>query len=108
MKLGRLVKEGKIRSLEQIYLFSLVVKAHQIMKATLGPQWKDEVIKIMTMQKQKKTALRIRFKAFIVVGDGNGHIKLAVKCNKEVATAIRGAIILAKLSVIPSEEGLLG
>jgi small subunit ribosomal protein S2e len=30
-----------------------------------------------------------------------GHVGLGVKCSKEVATAIRGAIILAKLSVVP-------
>ena len=34
--------------------------------------------------------------AFVVVGDSNGHVGLGVKCAKEVATAIRGAIILAK------------
>lgn len=32
----------------------------------------------------------------MVVGDSNGHVGLGVKCAKEVATAIRGAIILAK------------
>jgi Ribosomal protein S5, N-terminal domain len=32
----------------------------------------------------------------VVVGDSNGHVGLGVKCAKEVATAIRGAIILAK------------
>ena len=33
---------------------------------------------------------------------------LGVKCSKEVATAIRGAIILAKLSVIPVRRGYWG
>nr|ABK22135.1 unknown [Picea sitchensis] len=94
-KLGRLVKEGKIRSLEQIYLFSLAVKEHQIVEAMLGPQLKDEVMKIMPVQKQTRAGQRTRFKAFVVVGDGNGHVGLGVKCSKEVATAIRGAIILA-------------
>merc|ERR1712087_774345 len=37
-----------------------------------------------------------------------GHIGLGVKCSKEVATAIRGAIILAKLSVIPIRRGYWG
>merc|ERR1712150_402289 len=35
-------------------------------------------------------------------------IGLGVKCSKEVATAIRGAIILAKLSVIPVRRGYWG
>jgi len=33
---------------------------------------------------------------------------LGVKCSKEVATAIRGAIILAKLSVVPVRRGYWG
>ncbi|XP_020591290.1 40S ribosomal protein S2-3-like [Phalaenopsis equestris] len=107
-KLGRLVKEGKIVSLEQIYLHSLPVKEHQIVETILGPHLKDEVMKIMPVQKQTRAGQRTRFKAFVVVGDGNGHVGLGVKCSKEVATAIRGAIILAKLSVVPVRRGYWG
>lgn len=46
--------------------------------------------------------------AFLAIGDSNGHIGLGVKCSKEVATAIRGAIILAKLSVVPVRRGYWG
>ncbi|KAI5062069.1 hypothetical protein GOP47_0022608 [Adiantum capillus-veneris] len=40
--------------------------------------------------------------------DNNGHVGLGVKCSKEVATTIHGAIILAKLSVIPVHRGYWG
>ena len=33
---------------------------------------------------------------------------MGVKCSKEVATAIRGAIILAKLSIVPVRRGYWG
>uniref|UniRef100_A0A914RYA8 Small ribosomal subunit protein uS5 n=1 Tax=Parascaris equorum TaxID=6256 RepID=A0A914RYA8_PAREQ len=55
---------------------------------------KDEVLKIMP--------------AFVAIGDHNGHVGLGVKCSKEVATAIRGAIVAAKLSVIPVRRGYWG
>jgi small subunit ribosomal protein S2e len=65
-------------------------------------------MKIMPVQKQTRAGQRTRFKAFVVVGDSNGHVGLGVKCSKEVATAIRGAIIAAKLSVIPVRRGYWG
>jgi len=105
-KLGRLVKEKCIKKLEEIYLFSLPIKEYQIIDQFVTLQ--DEVMKIMPVQKQTRAGQRTRFKAFVVVGDSNGHVGLGVKCSKEVATAIRGAIIAAKLSVIPVRRGYWG
>ncbi|CAM0136293.1 40S ribosomal protein [Umbelopsis sp. WA50703] len=106
-KLGRLVKDGKIKTIEEIYLFSLPIKEYQVVDYFL-PKLKDEVMKITPVQKQTRAGQRTRFKAFVVIGDSNGHVGLGVKCSKEVATAIRGAIILAKLSVIPVRRGYWG
>jgi len=98
-------------------VFSLPIKEHQIIEFFLPPSkggkdevgtLKDEVLKIMPVQKQTRAGQRTRFKAFVVVGDSNGHLGLGVKCSKEVATAIRGAIILAKLSVLPVRRGYWG
>merc|ERR1712183_703335 len=69
---------------------------------------KDEVLKIMPVQKQTRAGQRTRFKAFVAIGDFGGHVGLGVKCSKEVATAIRGAIIMAKLSIIPVRRGYWG
>ncbi|KAJ1304824.1 hypothetical protein OPQ81_005959 [Rhizoctonia solani] len=106
-KLGRLVKDGKIKSMEEIYLFSLPIKEYQIVDFFL-PTLKDEVMKIMPVQKQTRAGQRTRFKAFVAIGDFDGHVGLGVKCAKEVATAIRGAIIAAKLSVVPVRRGYWG
>lgn len=44
-KLGRLVKAGKIKSMEEIYLHSLPIKEYQIVDQFL-PKLKDEVMKV--------------------------------------------------------------
>ena len=46
-KLGRLVKAGKIKSMEEIYLHSLPIKEYQIVDFFL-PKLKDEVMKVRT------------------------------------------------------------
>lgn len=107
-KLGRLVKEKLIKRLEEIYLFSMPVKEYQIIDAFLGTKLKDEVMKLFPVQKQTAAGQRTRFKAFVIVGDREGHIGLGTKCAKEVANAIRGAIIDAKLNVVPVRRGYWG
>ncbi|KAM6185369.1 small ribosomal subunit protein uS5-like [Rhynchocyon petersi] len=103
--LGRLVKDMKIKSLE-IYLFSLPIKESEIIHFFLGISLKDGVV--VPVQKQTRAGQQTRFKAFVAIGDYNGHVGLGVKCSKEVATAIHGAIVLAKFPIIPVRHGYWG
>jgi len=108
-KLGRLVKAGKIASLEDIYLHSLPIKEYQIIDAFCPPgSLKDEVMKIHPVQKMTSAGQRNRFVCSVLVGDSNGHLGLGAKCAKEVATAIRGGIIAAKTALIPVRRGYWG
>merc|ERR1711943_73015 len=110
-KLGRLVKEGRIRSLEEIFLHSMPIKEHQIVDHFFPPtagKLKDEVMTIKPVQKQSSAGQRTRFKAYVAVGDFDGHIGLGKKCSSEVATAIRGALIMAKMHLVPIRRGYWG
>ena len=56
-KLGRLVKAKKIKSLEEIYYHALKIKEGPIVDALLetsGKKLQDEVMKIISVQKQTK------------------------------------------------------
>jgi len=107
-KLGRLVADGKIKTLEDVYLFSMPVKEYQIIDKFFDDKLKDELMKVSPVQKQTNAGQRTRFKAWIIVGDSDGHVGLGVKCAKEVASAIRGAIIAAKMNTVPIRRGYWG
>merc|ERR1719162_1453444 len=110
-KLGRLVKGGQITTLEQIYLHSIPIKEYQIVDTCVmnaGGKLEDEVMQIMPTQKQTTAGQRTRFKCYVVVGDKMGHVGLGWKSAAEVATAIRGGIIAAKLNTVPIRRGFWG
>lgn len=115
-KLGRLVKHGDISSLEEIYTYSIPIKEAEIIDILIkkagqnGEEVKlsDEVMKIISVQKQTTAGQRTRFKAVVAIGDHDGHVGLGIKVAKEVQIAIKGALVCAKLSLIPVRRGFWG
>ena len=110
-KLGRLVKYGHIGSLEEIYTHSIPIKESPIVDKLIkdaGKNLSDEVMKIVSVQKQTKTGWRTRFKAVVAIGDQDGHVGLGIKVAKEVQIAIKGALIVAKLNLVPVRRGFWG
>merc|ERR1719498_436107 len=110
-QLGHLVQDGNIKELGIIYRFSLCIKEYQIVDHLITEKegkLKEDVMKIMPVQKQTTAGQRTRFKAFVAVGDQDGHVGLGWKTASEVTDAIRGAIISAKMSLIPVRRGYWG
>ena len=109
--LGRLVKMGEIKKLEQIFYHSIPIKEFQIIDYLMKVNNKtlqEECMKIKSVQKQTKAGQRTRFKAVVAVGDRDGHVGVGSKLAKEVQVAMKGAVIAAKLNIIPIRRGYWG
>ena len=109
--LGRLVKMGEIKKLEQIFYHSIPIKEFQIIDFLMKVNNKtlqEECMKIKSVQKQTKAGQRTRFKAVVAVGDRDGHVGVGSKLAKEVQVAMKGAVIAAKLNIIPVRRGYWG
>ena len=109
--LGRLVKMGEIKKLEQIFYHSIPIKEFQIIDFLMKVNSKtlqEECMKIKSVQKQTKAGQRTRFKAVVAVGDRDGHVGVGSKLAKEVQVAMKGAVIAAKLNIIPIRRGYWG
>merc|ERR1712178_679237 len=96
-----------IRVLEEIYTHSIPIKEAQIVDTLLkiqGKKLSEEVMKILSVQKQTKAGQRTRFKAVVALGDQDGHVGLGIKVAKEVQVAL----ITGKLSLVPVRRGYWG
>lgn len=103
-----MVNQGEIRSLEEIFKMSLPIKEVEIVDKLIQEDYKEEVMKVKPVQKQTTAGQRTRFKVWVVIGDGKGHIGLGQKAHKEVQGAIKGAIRNAKMNIIPVRMGYWG
>jgi len=100
-----------ITKLEEIYYHSIPIKEAEIVDRLLEiskKPLKEECVKIKSVQKQTKAGQRTRFKAVVAVGDEDGHVGLGTKVAKEVQNAMKGAVIAAKLALVPVRRGYWG
>lgn len=109
--LGRLVATGYITSLSEVYYHALPIKEAQIVDKLLeieNKTLKEECLKVKSVQKQTKAGQRTRMKCVICVGDGDGHIGVGSKLAKEVQLSMKGALLTAKMNLIPVRRGYWG
>ncbi|KAH0575594.1 Ribosomal protein S5 [Spironucleus salmonicida] len=105
-KLGRLVKSGVVTSLAEVFKYSLPCKEAQIIDNFITLE--EKVVKVRSVQKQTSAGQRTRFHATVIVGDRNGHIGYGSGVSKEVAVAVKKAVVNAKLNLIPIRRGYWG
>ncbi|MCS7368116.1 MAG: 30S ribosomal protein S5 [archaeon GBS-70-058] len=101
---GRLVKEGTITSIYQLYSLNLPILEPEIVDI-LVPNLKNEVVYVSIVQKQTDAGEQSRFKVAVVVGNEDGLIGVGTAKAKQLRFAIDKAIEDAKLKIIPVNRG---
>jgi small subunit ribosomal protein S5 len=103
-KLGRMVLEGQISSIEELFMEGYKIRESEIVNVLL-PDLQEEVINIGLVQKQSDAGEKSRFRATVVVGNRDGYVGLGSGKAKQVRSAIEKAAVDARLNIIPVRRG---
>ncbi|MGB9841146.1 MAG: 30S ribosomal protein S5 [Candidatus Bathyarchaeales archaeon] len=103
-RLGKLIQEGRITSMDEVFLSGLKIAEPQIADALL-PDLQEEVINVNLVQKQTDAGEKSRFKAIVAVGNRDGYIGLGSGKASQVRTAIEKAATVARLNIVPVKRG---
>jgi small subunit ribosomal protein S5 len=99
-----MVQEGSVVSIDDVFTQGFKVMEHQIVDALL-PNLQHEVLEIGFVQKQTDAGERSRFRAVVVVGNGDGYVGIGDGKAKQVRIAIDKATVQAKLNTTPVRRG---
>lgn len=103
-RLGRLVAEGKIVSLSEVFENGWRIKEPEIVK-TLLPGLKTYLVDVRIVQKQTDAGELTRFSAIVAVGDQSGWFGVGHGKAMQTRIAIEKATRDAMLNIIPVELG---
>ncbi len=103
-RLGKMIQEGRISSIEEVFTEGQKIKEPEIVDALL-PDLQEEVININLVQKQTDAGEKSQFKAIVAVGNRDGYFGLGSGKAKQVRTAIEKAGVDARLNVTPVRRG---
>ena len=74
--LGRLVKEGVITSIDEIFEEGHPIMELEIIDALL-PDLEEEVIDVNLVQRMHKSGRKVNFRVIVAVGNKDGYVDLA-------------------------------
>ncbi len=103
-KVGRLVREGKITSLKEIFDRNLPLLEPEIVDYLL-PDLVYERIDVNLVQKVTDAGRVSRFRVVVVVGNGDGFVGIGSGKARQYLVALQKAIRNAKLNITPVRRG---
>jgi len=102
--LGKMVKEGKITTINQALESKMPIREPEIADVLL-PNLEDQVLDVKMVQRMTDSGRRVKFRITVVVGNSNGFIGLGQMKGSEVGPTIRKAIDNAKLNIVEVRRG---
>jgi len=103
-RLGKMIQEGKLTTIEDVFLSGIKISEPQIVDALL-PDLQEEVINVNLVQKQTDAGEKSRFKAIVAVGNRDGYVGLGNGKAGQVRNAIEKAAANARLNIVPVKRG---
>ncbi len=103
-KLGKLVAEGKIKTMSEAIASRLPIKEPQIVDILL-PNLEEKVLDIRMVQRMTDSGRRTKFSVTVVVGNRDGYVGIGLAKGKEVGPVIKKAVDNAKLNLIEIKRG---
>ena len=103
-RLGKLVAEGKIKTIDEALASGLPLKEPEIVDVLL-PDLEDEVLEISMVQRMTDSGRRTKFRVTAVVGNKDGYVGVGVGKASQVAPAIQKAINNAKINIFKVNRG---
>ncbi len=102
--LGKMIQEGRISSMEEIFMEGQKVREPEIVDVLL-PDLQEEVININLVQRQTDAGEKSQFRAIVAVGNRDGYIGLGSGKAKQVRTAIEKGAMDARLNITLVRRG---
>jgi small subunit ribosomal protein S5 len=103
-RLGTLVSEGQVTSMDEAMDSGLPIREPKIVDILL-PDLEDEVLDINMVQRMTDSGRRVKFRATVIVGNGDGFVGLGQAKDVQVGPAIRKAIDNAKINITRIKRG---
>lgn len=103
-RLGVLVQDGEIKSIEEVLRSRYPLREHQIVD-TLLPDLSDEVLDINLVQRMTDSGRRVKFRVCVIVGNREGYLGIGLGKDVLVRNGITKAVRAAKLDLTYIERG---
>ncbi|PIU21111.1 MAG: 30S ribosomal protein S5 [Candidatus Diapherotrites archaeon CG08_land_8_20_14_0_20_34_12] len=102
-KLGKMVMEGKIKSLDEIFTGKMKIMEPEIVDSLTGLQ--EKTVDTAKTARVVRAGRKFAFRVAVLVGNKNGYIGLGLGKDKERLSALRKASRKARLNLVKVKSG---